>query len=44
VEVNILDPEAMFSIADPASKAQLAALPGEARKLLQAALRAVEPA
>ena len=43
VEVSILDPEAMFGIADPESRAQLAALPGEAKNLLQGALRMVEP-
>ena len=42
VEVSILDPEAMFSVADMESKAALVTLPGEAKKLLEAALRTVE--
>ena len=44
VEVAILDPEAMFSIADPESTPQLAALPGEAKKRLKAALEIVASA
>lgn len=43
VEVTILDPVAMFSIADLAGTSQLAALPGEAKEMLQAVLRAVAP-
>ena len=39
VEVTMLDPVAMFSIADPAAKAQLATLPDEVKKMLQAALK-----
>lgn len=44
VEVAILDPEAMFSIADPKATAQLAALPGEAKRRLQAVLAVLAPA
>ena len=44
VEVSILDPEAMFSVADMESSAALVTLPGEAKKLLEAALRMVEAA
>ena len=43
VEVAILDPEEMFSIADPKATAQLAALPGEAKKRLQAVLEVLAP-
>ena len=38
VEVSILDPEVMFSVAEPETKVALAALPTEARARLQAAL------
>ncbi len=41
VEVSILDPEAMFGVADPETQTALAALPGEAKTRLQAALDAV---
>ena len=42
VEVSILDPEAMFSIADPETRNALAGLPQEAKSRLQAALAALE--
>lgn len=42
VEVSILDPEIMFSVADPETKAALAALPAEAKARLQAALLALQ--
>lgn len=42
VEVSILDPAAMFSVADVASRGGLGNLPAEAKELLQAALRMVE--
>lgn len=38
VEVSILDPEVMFSVAEPETKIALAALAAEARARLQAAL------
>ncbi len=42
VEVSVLDPEAMFSVVDAKTQATLAALPGEAKRRLQAALDAVK--
>jgi uncharacterized protein (DUF302 family) len=42
VEVSIVDPEAMFSVVDAETQAALAALPGEAKQRLQAALDAVK--
>ncbi len=41
IQVSILDPEAMFAVVDPASRAALATLPQEARARLQAALATV---
>lgn len=41
VEVSIMDPEVMFSIVNPAIQQQLATLPGEAKRRLQAALTAL---
>ena len=38
VEVSILDPEVMFSVAEPETKAALATLPQEAKTRLQNAL------
>jgi uncharacterized protein (DUF302 family) len=40
-EVSILDPEAMFSVVDVEMQQELAELPGEAKKRLQAALTAL---
>jgi len=42
VEVSILDPEAMFAVADSGSLGAHGALPAEAKRLLQAALRTIE--
>lgn len=42
VEVSILDPEAMFAAADSEASGALGTLPGEAKRMLQAALRTVE--
>jgi uncharacterized protein (DUF302 family) len=42
VEVSIIDPELMFSFVEPEVQAQLAALPGQAKSRLQAALKALE--
>ena len=42
VEVSILDPEAMFSVVDAQTQAALAALPGEAKRRVQAALDIVK--
>ena len=42
VAVSILDPEVMFEVTDPETKAALAELPQEARVRLRAALNAVE--
>lgn len=42
VKVSIVDPEAMFEVADPATKAALAALPAEAKARLQAVIAALE--
>lgn len=42
VEVSIVDPEVMFSVVDAETEATLAALPGEAKQRLQAALDAVK--
>ncbi len=44
VEVSILDPEVMFTVADAATQQQLAALPGEAKARLQRALEALKGA
>lgn len=44
VEVSVLDPEAMFSLVDAKTRSALSALPGEAKRRLQAALHAVEDA
>ena len=42
VEVSILDPEVMFSVADVESQGALGTLPAEAKSLLQAALRMIK--
>ena len=42
VEVNILDPEVMFSLVDPELGKTLAGLPQEAKRRLQAALATLE--
>jgi len=42
VEVIILDPEVMFSVADPEIQKHLAALPGQAKGRLQAVLTTLE--
>ncbi len=42
VEVSILDPEAMFSLADMSDQTDLAALPQEAKTRLQNALARLE--
>jgi uncharacterized protein (DUF302 family) len=42
VEVSILDPEVMFSVVDAATAKALAALPGEVKTRLQAALAALQ--
>ncbi|MHB1463063.1 MAG: DUF302 domain-containing protein [Armatimonadota bacterium] len=42
VEVSILDPEVMFSVVDAATAKALAALPGEVKARLQAALTALQ--
>lgn len=42
VEVSILDPEAMFAVADSESLGALGALPAEAKRLLQAALQTID--
>jgi uncharacterized protein (DUF302 family) len=42
VEVSILDPEVMFSVADPEIKKHLAELPREAKDRLQAVLTVLE--
>ena len=42
VEVIILDPEVMFSVADPEIQKRLAALPGQAKGRLQAVLTALK--
>lgn len=42
VEVNILDPEVMFGVVDEATASTIAALPGEVKARLQAALTALQ--
>ena len=42
VEVSILDPEVMFSVADPETNMKLAELPREVKGRLQAVLTALE--
>lgn len=42
VEVSILDPEVMFNVVEPQTQKALAALPGEAKARLEAALAALK--
>ena len=42
IAVSILDPEVMFSVVGPETKSALAALPGEAKNRLWAALTMIE--
>ncbi|MCC7263155.1 MAG: DUF302 domain-containing protein [Candidatus Latescibacteria bacterium] len=42
VEISILDPEVMFSVVEPQTQKALAALPGEAKSRLEAALAALK--
>jgi uncharacterized protein (DUF302 family) len=42
VTVSIMDPDVMFSVVGPETKRALADLPGEAKRLLRAALEALK--